>query len=153
MAAAPVCVAPSAGAYSVRGHFGPGCAVLLSGATGYVGSLVLEKLLRSTDVGRVYVLLRARRGAGPGERLERLLCGPLFHLIDARRAARVTAVAGDLLAPGLGLSASDEARLVAEVDTLIHCAAGACASPQRRELRASAIPVGAGSAAQARATA
>ena len=116
----------SGGLYSIRMHFDASCTVLLTGATGYIGSLVLEKLLRSTEVGRVYVLLRARRGAGPEERLAKLLQGPLFHLIDGNQAARAAAVAGDLLAPGLGLSREDEARLVAEVDTVIHSAAGAC---------------------------
>ncbi|KAI8475868.1 MAG: male sterility protein-domain-containing protein [Monoraphidium minutum] len=110
--------------YSIRGHFGASCCVLLTGATGYIGSLVLEKLLRSTAVGTVYVLLRPRRGAGAADRLAALLGGPLFHLLDpADAAARVVAVQGDMLAPGLGLSPEDEAELAARVDTVIHSAA------------------------------
>ncbi|GBF97098.1 hypothetical protein Rsub_10109 [Raphidocelis subcapitata] len=111
------------GLYSITGHFSEGCRVLLTGASGYIGSLVLEKLLRSTAVGHVYLLLRPRRGASPAERVAKLLSGPLFHLIDDAQAARVSAVAGDILEPGLGLSPEDEALLVETVDTVIHSAA------------------------------
>ncbi|GBF93777.1 hypothetical protein Rsub_06109 [Raphidocelis subcapitata] len=144
--------------YSIRGHFGPGCAVLLTGASGYIGSLVLEKLLRSTDVGRVFVLLRARGGRGPAERLDRLLRGPLFHRLRAADGGgqgsgadavggaaagsgplpaavlrRVVAVAGDILQPGLGLCAADAALLQATVDTVIHSAADIRLEPHIHE--------------------
>ena len=118
--------AAHAAVYSIRNHFAPGSAVLLTGASGYIGSLVLEKLLRSTDVGHVYLLMRGRRGTSPADRLARLLQGPLFHLIDpAQVADRVSVVAGDILEPGLGLSPADEAVLLERVDTVIHSAAGA----------------------------
>jgi hypothetical protein len=80
-----------------------GATVLLTGATGYVGSLVLELLLRQTQVGgvgwgeaacwppwpappkrgwlappqvkRVYALIRGKQGAGAQERLQTLLAG------------------------------------------------------------------------------
>ena len=130
--AAPAEAAPAAEAlYSITSHFDGACNVLLTGASGYIGSLVLEKLLRSTNVGRVYVLLRPRRGVAPADRLAKLLTGPLFHLLDETHAERVTAVAGDILEPGLGLSAEDEAMLVANVDTVIHSAAGESRRPGR----------------------
>ncbi|GBF98104.1 hypothetical protein Rsub_10850 [Raphidocelis subcapitata] len=109
--------APRAAAarYSVRSHFGRACTVLLTGSTGYIGSLLLEKLLRSTDVGRVYVLVRARRGQNPADRLARVLRTPLFHLITPEQMERVTPVAGDIMQPGLGISDEDRAVLEAEV--------------------------------------
>jgi len=125
--------------------------VLLTGATGYVGALVLEKLLRSTSVGRVYVLLRPRRGRIPAERLAQLLRTPLFHQLrpqgtSAAAAApvdagggrpplrtlnagvlqRVAAIEGDITSENLGLSDSDRALLISKVDTVVHCAAGRC---------------------------
>jgi fatty acyl-CoA reductase len=110
--------------YSISNHFHAGCNVLLTGASGYIGSLVVEKLLRDTKVARIYVLLRSRRGVSPADRVAKLLQGPLFHLLDDKQAARVTAVAGDILEPGLGLSPEDEAMLVENIDTVIHSAAG-----------------------------
>lgn len=45
----------------------------ISVATGYVGGLVLEALLRTTAVTKVYVLLRAKGGQPPDQRLAKLL--------------------------------------------------------------------------------
>ncbi|KAF8071189.1 fatty acyl-CoA reductase [Scenedesmus sp. PABB004] len=116
MAAAP--------AYSIAEQL-RGATVLLTGATGCVGSLVLEALLRGTDVRRVFVLMRRRGGAAPAERLAQLLQGAAFHQVRDQAAllAKVTAVEGDLLAPALGLSAADAARLASEVTVVVHCAA------------------------------
>ena len=59
-----------------------------------------EKLLRSTDVGRVYVLMRGKRGDGIEERLERLLDSSVFHLLRGNEVLRkVVPVFGSLTAP------------------------------------------------------
>ncbi len=105
---------------------------------------MLEKLLRDSRVGHVYLLLRPRRGRTPAERLAQLLRAPLFHLLRPAAAAtsgassldpavlrRVTAVAGDVARPGLGLGGADRALLIGAVDTVVHCAAGALACARR----------------------
>lgn len=57
-----------------------GATVLLTGATGYVGSLVLEQLLRlCPGVERILILVRPKRGRCPAERRRQLLDGGLFH--------------------------------------------------------------------------
>lgn len=58
--------------YSVKAEF-RGATVFLTGATGYIGGLVLEKLLRSTDVELVYVLLRPKGASSVEDRLTHLL--------------------------------------------------------------------------------
>lgn len=60
-----------------------GRTVFLTGATGFVGSLVLEQLLRTCpDLQKVYVLVREKRGVLANQRLHRLLfTNPLFHLL------------------------------------------------------------------------
>lgn len=50
-----------------------GATVLLTGSTGFIGSLVLELLLRTTDVAKVYVLLRQKGSSTAAERLVQLL--------------------------------------------------------------------------------
>ena len=47
--------------------------VLLTGATGYVGGLVLECLLRTTGVDKVYVLLRPKNDSTAADRLGQYL--------------------------------------------------------------------------------
>ena len=109
---------------SIKREFA-GATVLLTGATGYVGGLVLESMLRTTDVARVYVLLRAKKGQPAQARADKLLQGPVFHLVRDKPEllAKVTAVAGDLSEPALGLSAADVETLAGGVDILIHSAA------------------------------
>jgi thioester reductase-like protein len=83
-------------------------AVLLTGATGFVGGEVLSRFLEQ-DGRRVYALVRAKDAAAAAERLP-------SH-------ARLTAVAGDIEHPGLALDAAMAEQLAAEVTTVVHCAA------------------------------
>lgn len=55
--------------------------VLPAGASGYIGSLLVEQLLRTTNVRRIYVLIRGKRGQPAKERLQRILHSGLFHLV------------------------------------------------------------------------
>jgi thioester reductase-like protein len=82
--------------------------VLLTGATGFVGREILNRLL-DRDGERVYALVRAHDDAAAAERLP-------AH-------ARLTAVAGDIEQPGLGLSTAARERIAGDVTTVVHCAA------------------------------
>lgn len=58
--------------------------VLLSfppGASGYLGSLLVEQLLRTTNVKRIYVLFRGKKNQPAQERLQRILYSGLFHMV------------------------------------------------------------------------
>jgi fatty acyl-CoA reductase len=110
--------------FSIKQVFA-GANVFITGSTGYVGGLLLEQLLRTTDVGRVYVLLRPKKNQDAQERCNKMLQAPIFHLIRDKPEllTKVTAVAGDLSQEGLGLSAADMQTLAARVEILIHSAA------------------------------
>lgn len=70
------------GTLSVRQSF-KGANVLLTGVTGYVGSLVLEQLLRvCPEVGSVSVLIRAKKNMGAKERLENLLSSGMKNQME-----------------------------------------------------------------------
>ncbi|KAK9841845.1 hypothetical protein WJX81_007051, partial [Elliptochloris bilobata] len=104
--------------------------VLITGATGYLGSLVMEQLLRLVpDVKRIYVIVRGKRGLSGDARIDRLLARSLFHMHREKGVFRpelrekIVVVPGDLLQPRCGLSAADEKRLSAEVDFVVHSAA------------------------------
>lgn len=46
--------------------------ILITGGTGFLGKILIEKLLRSTDVSTVYLLIRARGGMSAQQRFEEL---------------------------------------------------------------------------------
>jgi nucleoside-diphosphate-sugar epimerase len=92
--------------------------VLVTGATGSLGPAVLPHLLRR---GSVVVLLRAG-DAGAARRLDLVLDAVTREDPDAP-AARLAAVAGDLLLPDCGLTPDDRRRLEREVTHVLHLAA------------------------------
>jgi thioester reductase-like protein len=94
--------------------------VLVTGATGAIGSVLAKYLLEEKDT-RVRLLLRARTAAHLDERLGALcrfwnLGGGNGH------SERLQAVAGDVTLPNLGLEESMYRRLSSEVTHLIHSA-------------------------------
>jgi len=105
--------------------------LLVTGATGFLGTALVERLLRQVPGCRVTVLVRPTRRLGATERAQREILrndcfdrlreelGPAF---EATVAARFGAAAGDVGTDGLGLD--DEGRaLLADVDVVVHSAA------------------------------
>lgn len=45
-----------------------GKTVLVTGATGFVGRALVERILHNTDVKKVYILIKSKRGKGTQER-------------------------------------------------------------------------------------
>ena len=83
-------------------------------------------LFRSTDVGKIYMLIREKKGVNPEDRLAALFKSPLFECVKKERPevlSRVVSVTGNIEEDLLGLSASDQARLASEVEVVFHCAA------------------------------
>jgi thioester reductase-like protein len=98
-------------------------AVLLSGATGFVGMEVLARYLERSD-RRVIALVRAEHDRAAAQRL------------DARHRGRVRAVAAELTAPDLGLTRARRERLAGEIATVIHGAASVSFTTTIEEARA-----------------
>lgn len=62
---------------SIKGFFRDQC-ILVTGGTGFLGKVLLEKLLRSCDSLRcIYVLLRSKRGLNSDERYTELIQNPV----------------------------------------------------------------------------
>ena len=94
-------------------------ALLLTGATGFVGMALLARILERTD-RRVVVLVRAGSQLEADARLEALMAS-VTGTPDYYRD-RVTAVRGDLTAPGLGLGRRRD-WIAEHVSEIIHGAA------------------------------
>jgi fatty acyl-CoA reductase len=103
----------------------------ITGATGFLGTALVERILRSAPDSQVVLLIRPGRRATPMQRATKeILKNDCFDRLreelgddfDESMAARVTAVAGDVGTDGLGL---DDASLEAmsRCDIVVHSAA------------------------------
>lgn len=101
--------------------------VLISGATGFIGKVLVEKLLRDcSKVKNIYILLRSKKGDGLQKRFESFKNSIIFNKIRSINSSvldKIIAVEGDLLEPNLGISQKDEELLKKNLDIIIHCAA------------------------------
>ena len=115
-----------------------GKTIFLTGATGFLGQPLIEKILfAAPKVGRIYVLIRPmKRLSGKvistRQRLEReLYTSTAFDRLRGIYGdelllllrEKLLAVAGDLSRENLGIATEERARLKEEVDLVINCAA------------------------------
>ncbi|MFM8390730.1 MAG: SDR family oxidoreductase, partial [Actinomycetota bacterium] len=107
--------------------------IAITGSTGFVGTALVERLLRSAPGCELFLVVRGgRRGAASRVKRE-ILNNDAFDLLrselkdtaedfDAMCARRVHAIDGDISVDGLGLSESGREQL-ASCDIIIHSAA------------------------------
>jgi long-chain acyl-CoA synthetase len=95
-------------------------AVLLTGATGFVGMEILTRWLERSN-RPVYAIVRADDDEKAAERLKPGLESAFGD--GDRHEDRLIALAGDVEQPGLGISPDKCAELAREVDVVIHSAA------------------------------
>jgi amino acid adenylation domain-containing protein/thioester reductase-like protein len=95
-----------------------GDAVLVTGATGFVGVHVLAELMARTEV-EVLFLARDANGGAAG-RLRDVMAS--YGLWDESFGGRLRPLCGDLDAEGLGLSEAELEDLAVDVDTIVNCA-------------------------------
>uniref|UniRef100_A0A3Q4BUZ6 Fatty acyl-CoA reductase n=1 Tax=Mola mola TaxID=94237 RepID=A0A3Q4BUZ6_MOLML len=101
--------------------------VLITGATGFMGKVLLEKLLRSCPgVKAVYVMVRSKAGQSPKARITDMINCKLFERLQEEQpnfAEKVIAVNSDLTQPELDLSKEDQSILTENIHVVFHCAA------------------------------
>lgn len=112
--------------------------VLITGATGVVGSAVAPLFLREPDT-RVWLLLRARSEQHLRERLRALFEFWRPALPDGAAPQRVRTLRGDVSAPRLGLSPADYEALGAALTHVVHCAASVKMNMSAEQARRSSV--------------
>ncbi|XP_036323911.1 putative fatty acyl-CoA reductase CG5065 isoform X3 [Rhagoletis pomonella] len=88
--------------------------------------VLLESLMRKTEVKYIYMLIRAKRNITAEERIKKILAGQLFTKVRKLKPNAhqlITPIHGDCAQPNLGISNEDRKILIANVDVVIHCAA------------------------------
>ncbi|PSN49955.1 putative fatty acyl-CoA reductase [Blattella germanica] len=105
-----------------------GSNLFITGATGFLGMALIEKILRVVpDVGTIYVLVRPKKGKEASARVEELIKNPVFEKLKELRGddifQKIVAVAGDVGSENLGLSPSDKKILIENVNIVFHSAA------------------------------
>ena len=110
-----------------------GKAVLITGGTGFLGTALVEKMLRSLpSLRRLYLLVRPSRDKGARERFETDVLGsPAFSRLREELGAafdewvreKVRVLEGDVHSDSLGLGSENLAELSQEVDAVVHSAA------------------------------
>lgn len=106
--------------------FFAGRRVFITGSTGFMGTVLIEKLLRSCpDIDKIYVLMRAKKGKSLDERFKEQFEGPIFERLRTERPGfqlKVYPLEGDCAKPRLGLS-DDSVQTLKEVNVIFHVAA------------------------------
>ncbi|MCU1349769.1 MAG: linear gramicidin synthetase subunit, partial [Acidobacteria bacterium] len=95
----------------------PPRAVLLTGATGFLGAFLAEELLRTT-AATLYCLVRAASTGDALRRIEENLAA--YGLGSAFDRERIIPLLGDLALPHLGLDEATLAHLAATIDVIYH---------------------------------
>ncbi|MGF7049483.1 amino acid adenylation domain-containing protein/thioester reductase-like protein [Paenibacillus sp. DS2015] len=96
--------------------------ILLTGATGYLGSHLLYELLYTTEAV-IYCLVRSSGSEDPYKRLTDTMRSYFGSSIVNKMDGRIVAVQGDLEKEQLGIHDTVMAILHDKIDSIIHCAA------------------------------
>lgn len=107
--------------------FYSGTSIFITGGTGFLGKVLIEKLLRTcSDLNVIYLLIRDKRGMTAQQRVDELFEDPLFIKMKQENPnyrRKISIVKGDCAVAGLGLNSKATQMLINHVNIVFHVAA------------------------------
>ncbi|XP_055837529.1 putative fatty acyl-CoA reductase CG5065 isoform X1 [Episyrphus balteatus] len=104
-----------------------GKTVFITGASGFMGKVLLEKLLYScSELKEVIIMMRPKRGKVPESRLDEMFKIPIFQRIKEEKPEvlkKVTLVQGDVTFDTLGLNGDNLKLITNNTNIVFHMAA------------------------------
>ncbi|CAB3252535.1 unnamed protein product [Arctia plantaginis] len=121
----PVNIAIDRGDSAIQ-QFYRNATIFLTGGSGFIGKQLVEKLCRSCEITKIYLLMRPKKNKTIQQRLKIILNDPVFDELRKKKPQfqdNVVAVEGDVADIRLGLSDMDWTMLAEEVNFIFHVAA------------------------------
>nr|XP_050868827.1 fatty acyl-CoA reductase wat-like isoform X2 [Vespula vulgaris]XP_050868828.1 fatty acyl-CoA reductase wat-like isoform X2 [Vespula vulgaris]XP_050868829.1 fatty acyl-CoA reductase wat-like isoform X2 [Vespula vulgaris]XP_050868830.1 fatty acyl-CoA reductase wat-like isoform X2 [Vespula vulgaris] len=108
-------------------EFYSGQNIFITGGTGFIGKLLIEKLLRACPgINCIYLLIRSKKGKNVLQRKEELIEDLLFSTLREKEPTfhnRIVTIEGDCSLLNLGISMTDKTTLIQNVSIVFHVAA------------------------------
>ncbi|XP_024868016.1 putative fatty acyl-CoA reductase CG5065 isoform X1 [Temnothorax curvispinosus] len=108
-------------------NFYAGQSIFITGCTGFLGQILIEKLLRSCpDISTMYLLIRSKKDKSPESRLNEMFKSSLYDRMKKKIPnfrKKVVPIVGNLDCKNLGLSENDKNILIYKVSIIFHLAA------------------------------
>ena len=104
----------------------------MSGCTGFLGKIILEKLFRSCpDIGTIFVMVRPKKNVKPWDRIKKeILASECFKIVKkmipnflAFAESKIVPIAGDLVIENLGMSPEERKMVTENCQVIINSAA------------------------------
>ncbi|XP_050085072.1 fatty acyl-CoA reductase 2-like [Anopheles aquasalis] len=100
--------------------------VFVTGGTGFIGKIVVEKLLRTCEVKEVILMVREKKNTQPEQRIKTLCSSPIFERLAKKNPnyqERIRVIEGDLEKPNFDICPESMDYLKEHTNVILHIAA------------------------------
>ncbi|KAL1561436.1 alcohol-forming fatty acyl-CoA reductase [Salvia divinorum] len=106
--------------------------IFITGGTGLLGKTLIEKLLRSTSLGKIYVLVKANDKEAALERVsQEIMNSDLFVCLREKHGStyeeyvksKLIPIVGNICEPNIGMDINSANKIMEEVDVIVESAA------------------------------